>query len=114
MQHNVLLYKILLINYFKLDFCMKKLAKLKLNAFKEQDLLEKQMNALRGGDSFCSCSCYWEGNGGSSSNSNRNANYNLGSGSYSTNGCNQYQKIVLDGGYTIYHTCYACDESTSV
>jgi natural product precursor len=90
---------------------MKKLDKLKLNALNERNLAEKQLNALRGGDSFCSCSCYYANSGGSSSNSNRNANYDLGAGSYSTSGCNQYQKIVIDGGSTIYHTCYACDES---
>jgi natural product precursor len=83
---------------------MKKLKKLKLNALNEQDLAEKQMNALRGGTT-CFCSCYWAGNGGSSVESNKNANY--GYGIYSQHGCNQYEQT---GDYTVY--CLECSETT--
>jgi natural product precursor len=71
---------------------MKKLAKLRLRTLNEQYLAEKQMNALKGGQT-CFCSCYWAGQGGSSSIDNRNANYNLASeGGYykSEHGCNQH------------------------
>jgi natural product precursor len=54
---------------------MKKLEKLKLNALSEANLLDREMNGLRGGERFCTCSCYYEGKGGSSSGDNRNANY---------------------------------------
>jgi natural product precursor len=72
---------------------MKRLGKLKLNALNEQDLAEKQMNALRGGDN-CMCSCYWEGRGGSSSMSNMSANFDLST--YSTHGCNQYWAYSME------------------
>jgi natural product precursor len=76
---------------------MKKLQKLRLNVLNEQDLKEKQMNALRGGNT-CYCSCYWEGNTGSSTADNRTYNYN--SGYSSVNGCNQSR---VDGSsYTYY------------
>ncbi|MDR1581956.1 MAG: TIGR04149 family rSAM-modified RiPP [Prevotellaceae bacterium] len=87
---------------------MKKLGKLKLNALNEQDLKEKQMNALRGGQ-ICYCSCYWENvpnSNGSSTSDNRSANYN--SGYYSQHGCNQYANV---DGYT--YTCLNCNENAS-
>jgi natural product precursor len=89
---------------------MKKLGKLKLNALNEQDLAEKQMNALRGGGN-CFCSCYWYGQGGSSSSDNRNANLAIsdmrdGTKIYSTQGCNSYW-----GGGCGYADCLNCDES---
>jgi natural product precursor len=69
---------------------MKKLSKLKLSAFREQNLVEKQMNALRGGR-YCSCSCYYANSGGSSVANNMGANYNIGDdGGASVNGCNCY------------------------
>ena len=37
-----------------------KLKKLKLNALSEAVLKDKEMNALKGGDSCCTCSCYYE------------------------------------------------------
>jgi natural product precursor len=54
---------------------MTKLSKLRLHLLKEQDLEEKQMNALRGG---ATCSCYWGNYGGSSSSANSEANYGAG------------------------------------
>jgi natural product precursor len=94
---------------------MKKLGKLKLtqlNTLNEQDLAEKQMNALRGGRQ-CSCSCYYENYGGSSSSANMGANYNIGgSGGYSTNGCNQYTYMSYGGGIYI-HEPY-CNESVPI
>jgi natural product precursor len=86
---------------------MKKLGKLKLNALNEQDLAEKQMNALRGGGN-CFCSCYWAGNGGSSELNNRNANYNYGY--HSAEGCSQY--AMFDNYYSYgLATCSNCDAS---
>jgi natural product precursor len=88
---------------------MKKLSKLKLNAFREQDLEEKQMNALRGGR-YCFGSCYYANNTGSSSNDNAYANYKLGSGDglggYSGNGCNQY-RYSDSTGFAYCDTCNA-------
>jgi natural product precursor len=83
---------------------MKKLQKLRLRVLNEQNLAEKQMNALRGGEN-CFCSCYWAGNGGSSVESNRSANYNYGY--VSQQGCNQYNQV---GNYIGY--CSECTEST--
>jgi natural product precursor len=71
---------------------MKKLSKLKLHALNEQNLTEKQMNALRGGTT-CYCSCYWAGQGGSSELDNRNANYNYGY--HSNEGCSQYAVFLI-------------------
>jgi natural product precursor len=76
---------------------MKKLSKLKLNALNEQDLAEKQMNALRGGR-YCACSCLYANSGGSSINANMNANYNTGdNGIISNGGCNCH--IMYDYWY---------------
>jgi natural product precursor len=86
---------------------MKKLSKLKLNVLSEANLLEKEMNILKGGN-FCTCSCYYEGNGGSSSGSNMNANISIGTGGYSSNGCNQYAMATEASGY-LY--CPYCNES---
>jgi natural product precursor len=97
-------------NLQKNVYKMKKLQKLKLNAFREQYLVEKQMNALRGGNQ-CSCSCYYANYGGSSTSANMGANYNLGSG-YSTNGCNQYTYVSHGGGIVIYEPY--CNESVPV
>jgi natural product precursor len=89
---------------------MKKLEKLRLRALNEQNLAEKQMNALRGGDLIrqCTCSCQ----GSSSSFSNRDANYKLGSsGGYSTSGCQQYSYgYDTIEGY-IFDDCSFCNES---
>jgi natural product precursor len=57
---------------------MKKLAKLKLNVLNEHDLIEKQMNSLKGGTGACYCSCYWENNTGSSTADNKSANAGYG------------------------------------
>jgi natural product precursor len=86
---------------------MKKLSKLKLNALSEANLLDREMNVLRGGDRVCGCSCYYANSGGSSSGDNRTANHGLGNdGGYSTSGCNQY--VQDDYGYD---SCSICDES---
>jgi natural product precursor len=53
---------------------MKKLGKLKLNALNEQNLIEKQMNSLKGGN-YCRCSCYWESQGYATVAENRGSNY---------------------------------------
>lgn len=73
-----------------------KLKKLKLNVLSEENLQDKTMNALKGGN-CCTCSCYWEGSGGSSSSDNRDANANIGDGGHSVNGCNQYFTCTEDG-----------------
>jgi natural product precursor len=83
---------------------MKKLSKLKLNVLNEQSLEERQMNALRGGDSVCTCSCYWANNGGSSSRDNSRANYNSIDHKYSNQGSNCYM-------YGCNDTCDECDFS---
>jgi natural product precursor len=78
---------------------MKKLQKLRLNVLNEQDLKEKQMNALRGGeDRFCTCSC--SAPGGSGIVANRDANYVIGpDGGYSGQGDNNYWYDGYDGAY---------------
>jgi natural product precursor len=70
---------------------MKKLGKLKLNVLSENNLLEREMNVLRGGR-FCTCACAYANKGGSSSSDNRSANYGIGD----------------DGGYSNYDgsDCY--------
>jgi natural product precursor len=83
---------------------MKKLKKLKLNTLSEMNLMEREMNRLKGG-TVCSCSCYYEYSGGSSASSNGNANHTSGNGYTSIDGCNQY--IVYTGGY---FDCTACSE----
>lgn len=64
-----------------------KLKKLKLNVLSEENLQDKTMNVLKGGN-CCTCSCYWEGSGGSSSGDNQQANYRQDT--TSVHGCNQY------------------------
>jgi natural product precursor len=75
--------------FLKIFIEMKKLSKLKLNAYREQNLENKQMNALRGGTT-CTCSCMYVDYGGSSKQDNSAANYNIGSGGHSVGGCNCY------------------------
>ncbi|MDD4697511.1 MAG: TIGR04149 family rSAM-modified RiPP [Fermentimonas sp.] len=79
---------------------MKTISKLKLNVLSEENLLEREMNALKGGND-CSCSCYYTGSGGSTSASNRNENYI--SGYTSPVGCNQY--LLYDYGSAYCDTC---------
>ena len=68
-----------------------KLKKLKLNALSEAVLKDKEMNALKGGDSCCTCSCYYEKEpGGSYTMDNMGANHDSPNGGTSLNGCNQY------------------------
>ena len=89
-----------------------KLKKLKLNQLLEEDLNNREMNSLKGGNfNFCTCSCYWADQGGSSIEANRNANYNTsGGGGSSQHGCNEYWKASCDV-WTSYNTClYGCHE----
>lgn len=73
------------------------LKKIKLNALSKSTMVDKAMNALKGGN-CCDCSCYWEGRGGSSSNDNMNANYQLDT--HSIHGCNLYHNCDYnDGGW---------------
>jgi natural product precursor len=88
---------------------MKKLEKLKLNALFEANLLDREMNGLRGGNddyTECFCSCYWEGKGGSTTSSNRSANSS--NNYHSVQGCNQYMQSGSDVGY-----CADCNESNN-
>lgn len=71
-----------------------KLNKLKLNEISKNNLTQKEMKMVKGGDPVvgrsCSCSCYWEGNTGSSTEDNCQANYAIGSkGGYSKDGDNK-------------------------
>lgn len=65
---------------------MKKLSLLKLNKLGEAQLLEREMNRLRGGNGFnCGCGCHYEGKGGGSStrdNIDANAKKDGGAVSY--------------------------------
>jgi natural product precursor len=62
--------------------------KIKLNILESQNLSDKEMNKVRGGDRTCTCSCA----GSSSIGSNMEANYNIGAnGGHSTSGDNCYQ-----------------------
>jgi natural product precursor len=82
---------------------MKKLSKLKLNVLSENNLLEREMNVLRGGEHCCTCSCYWANSGGSSSSDNSRANYKIPSlgGGYSKQGDNCYMYCCND----TYNNC---------
>ena len=72
-----------------------KLKKLKLNQLLEDDLNNREMNSLKGGNT-CSCSCYWaDYPGGSSIADNRSANHS--GGQTSQHGCNNYMQN--DNGY---------------
>ena len=66
----------------------------RLNVLSETNLLEREMNALKGGYLVCTCSCYYANSGGSSSGDNSAANYNIGPyGGSSTSGNNEYPYI---------------------
>jgi len=47
---------------------------LKLNNLAQQNLSNKEMNAVRGGECTCGCGCLYAGSGGSSTSANANAN----------------------------------------
>ena len=64
-----------------------KLDNFKINILSENNMSNKEMSDLKGGNN-CSCSCYWANQGGSSIEDNRTANYN--SNYQSIDGCNQY------------------------
>jgi natural product precursor len=59
---------------------MKTLNKIKLNNLSAENLSEKQMKEIRGGDetASCSCACHWADQGGSSTMENCSANKALG------------------------------------
>jgi natural product precursor len=63
--------------------------KMKLNALENQNLSNKEMNKVRGGDG-CGCGCAYANSGGSSTGDNANANAAGGLHSPGTGG----------GGYT--------------
>lgn len=84
---------------------MKKLSLLKLNKLGEAQLLEREMNRLRGGGvRNCGCGCHYEDNYGSSTRDNIDANAAKGPGGavsyggskycYQSNGDEQDYKIV--------------------
>lgn len=88
---------------------MKTLRKLKLNVLSDIDLLDREMNSLRGGgpfDSPCSCSCYYEGQSGGASTAD-NAETNAKTGYSSSNGCNQYTFTPGGAGWSYCDTCTA-------
>lgn len=62
-----------------------KIKRVKLNALCSEQLRQKELSAIVGGNS-CGCSCAYEGNGGSSTSDNLNANYKYGYESNNT--CN--------------------------
>jgi len=66
---------------------------IKSNYLNAQQMKDKEMGGVFGGDNGCSCSCYWEGNTGSSVADNAMANDKLKTSSI--HGCNQY--IVVNG-----------------
>ena len=51
-----------------------KIKRFKLNVLSQEELQEKEMNAIIGGNS-CGCACSFAGQGGSSTNDNASANY---------------------------------------
>jgi natural product precursor len=57
---------------------MKKLKCLKLNQLSNANLLEREMNGLRGGECTCGCGCLYANSGGSSTSSNTSANISGG------------------------------------
>ncbi|MCI1779802.1 MAG: TIGR04149 family rSAM-modified RiPP [Bacteroidales bacterium] len=66
--------------------------KLKLTNLENNNLSEKEMNNLRGGNWTCGCSCYYANSGGSSSGDNADANADIGPGAHSRQGNNQYTR----------------------
>lgn len=70
---------------------MKKLSLLKLNKLGEAQLLEREMNRLRGGDGYnCGCGCHYEYSGGSSAKDNQDANAHKGPGGAVSYGGSKY------------------------
>lgn len=70
---------------------MKKLSLLKLNKLGEAQLLEREMNRLRGGDGFnCGCGCHYEYSGGSSAKDNQDANAHKSPGGAVSYGGSKY------------------------
>ena len=68
---------------------MKKLSDLKLNKLGQAQLREREMNCLRGGDSYnCGCGCHYEGQQyGATTLENQNSNAER---SYSSYGGSKY------------------------
>lgn len=64
-----------------------KIKRFKLNVISAENLQQKEMSAIMGGQ-CCGCSCYWEYQGGSSIEDNTMANYQYGY--ESAHGCNQF------------------------
>ena len=75
---------------------MKKLSKIKLTNLSQEDLADREMNALRGGNN-CGCGC---NNGGPSSKHNV-ADYNWNGNLYSPGG-NDYCSWEGSGVVTVY------------
>lgn len=76
---------------------MKKLGKLKLNHLMNDELSEREMTVLRGGEN-CSCGCHYADSGGSDFCTNGYANIDYGYTSY--------------GGGTSCAPCYHGNEAT--
>lgn len=57
---------------------MKKLSKIKLNHLNDDELKNREMNNLRGGDRACGCGCNYEDKGGSTTMYNGLANIAVG------------------------------------
>ncbi|MCD7932600.1 MAG: TIGR04149 family rSAM-modified RiPP [Tannerellaceae bacterium] len=65
---------------------MKILKKLRLTQLSQNEMNQREMNALNGGSSFCGCGCHYSGAGGGSSTAgNYNANQTNGYSSYGGN-----------------------------
>jgi natural product precursor len=88
---------------------MKKLSKLKLNVLSNTNLLEREMNSLRGGEKrFCSCACAYADEGFSSSD-NRSANFKIGNdgGHSNSDGSDCYWEGYNDTyGYNNGYVCF--------
>lgn len=76
---------------------MKKLSKIKLNHLNDDELKNREMNNLRGGDRACGCGCNYEDKGGSTTMYNGKANVAVGdNGGHSPGGSKKCYAQVED------------------
>ena len=78
---------------------MRKINSLKLHQMASENLSNREMKEIRGGEAVsCYCGCRYAGSGGSSTNDNCNANYRGGaSGGLNSPGGNSGSGAQCDG-----------------
>ena len=79
---------------------MRKLTKIKLNHLNDDELKNREMNSLRGGERVCGCGCIYEHQEGSTTMYNGLANVEVGdNGGHSEPGTNK--ACFSGGGYYV-------------